>query len=178
MDHTSATADGKRLAFKRWWVQRQVYVADLEPRPTHITTSTRLTHSEGNEFPVAWTADSQRVIFVSNRAGLWGIYKKSLRQEVVEPIVMGLKTAVVPSISPDGRLLLFAHRPEGAGPSDKQQLMRVPITGGQPELVLSGHFAGHRCARSPAMVCVLAERSSDLRQLTFTNFDPVKIRER
>jgi len=64
MDDTSVTSDSKQLAFKRWWVQRSVQVADLESRPTRITTPTRLTRSEGNELPMAWSADSHAVLFV------------------------------------------------------------------------------------------------------------------
>src|SRR5438105_2836468 len=32
VDHMSATADGKQLAYKRFWVQRAVYVAALESK--------------------------------------------------------------------------------------------------------------------------------------------------
>ena len=129
MDHTSATADGKRLVFKRWWVQRSVHVADLDPGPPHILSPTRLTHSEANEIPVAWTADSQSVVFVSNREGPWGFYKQSLWQDAVEPIVLGLKTFAVPSVSPDGRWLLYARPLEGTGSPDKQELVRVRSLG-------------------------------------------------
>ena len=37
---------------------------------------------------------------------------------------------------------------------------------------------GPRCAKSPATLCAIAERSADRKQLVFTAFDPVKGRGR
>jgi hypothetical protein len=52
--------------------------------------------------------------------------------------------------------------------------MRVPATGGPPQLVLEGRgIDGYSCACSPATLCVLGEVTSDQRQLVFTAFDPV-----
>jgi Tol biopolymer transport system component len=50
--------------------------------------------------------------------------------------------------------------------------MRVPITGGSPQLVLTASIEEWpRCARSPSNLCAIAERSADLEQLIFTAFD-------
>jgi serine/threonine protein kinase len=43
MDDPSATADGKRLTFRKWSWQGNVYVADLETNGTHINIPRRLT---------------------------------------------------------------------------------------------------------------------------------------
>jgi len=59
LDTPSATADGKRLAFRKWSRQGNVYVADLQANGKRITTPKRLTLSEGSSYPRAWTADSK-----------------------------------------------------------------------------------------------------------------------
>lgn len=57
--------------------------------------------------------------------------------------------------------------------------MRVPITGGSPELVLTAKLYGAvGCSRSPATLCAMAERTEDQRLLTFSALDPVKGRGR
>ena len=69
--------------------------------------------------------------------------------------------------------------------------MRVPINGGTSESVLTITSApeplsfmgidGHlppRCAKSPATLCAIAERTSDGRHLVFTSFDGVRGRGR
>lgn len=56
--------------------------------------------------------------------------------------------------------------------------MRVPTTGGKPQLVFSGRIYGLRCARSRSDLCVIAERSPDGKQLIFTAFRPINGRGR
>jgi len=73
MDTPSATADGKRLTFRKWSWQGSVYVADLQANGKRITTPRRLTLSEGLNYPRAWTADSKAVVFRSRRNGKGGI---------------------------------------------------------------------------------------------------------
>ena len=57
--------------------------------------------------------------------------------------------------------------------------MRVPISGGPPQLVMTVRgLQDCRCARSPATLCVLGEQSPDRKQLAFISFDPVQGRGR
>jgi hypothetical protein len=59
------------------------------------------------------------------------------------------------------------------------QLMRVAMTGGPPQWILTARLYGPaRCARSPASLCAIAEQSTDRKQLIFTAFDPVRGRGR
>ena len=118
----------------------RVFVAELESGGDHITTPTRLTHSEGNEIPAGWTLDSRSIIFVSNRAGSWGLYRQAVGDDAGQPLATGL-SGVVAAISPDGKWLLYGHSSEQPASPDAQELSRVRIEGrGQPELVLSGPF--------------------------------------
>jgi eukaryotic-like serine/threonine-protein kinase len=171
----TVTADGKRLAFRKWSAQATVYTANLEANEARISALSRLTLSESRDQPTAWTIDSRAVIFQSNRNGRSGIFKQSLDADMAESIVSGPEDAVGARISPDGVWVLYLVFPKEGGASAPAQLMRVPITGGPAQLVLKAPLYGwHSCAASPATLCVMAERARDGKQLIFTGFDPVK----
>ncbi len=141
----------------------------------------RLTPAEGRYRLSAWTPDSQAVIFLSKRNGKWGIYIQGLTEERPEPIVLSIsghsiqpdeQGHAVPRISPNGDFVLYTVVEHQTPSSLRTQVMRVPVTGGAPQMVLTGQFYGPSdCARSPATVCVVAEQSQDLKQLIFTAFD-------
>jgi eukaryotic-like serine/threonine-protein kinase len=147
----------------------------------------RLTLTEGRDYPATWTADSKAVIFVSNRNGQSEIFRQSLGDEDTHAIATlseggderpsaGLLNRVAPRMSPDGSWVLYMVWRRAPGFSAPVQLMRVPILGGPPQLVLTTALDiihSMRCARSRASLCAIAERSSDRTQLIFTAFDPV-----
>ena len=91
-----------------------------------------------------------------------------------------------PRVSPDGAWILYAAVYSGVGgTSAPYQLLRVPINGGRPQQVLRASFydspqsrTAPGCARAPASLCAIAERSSDGRQVIFTAFDPLRGRDR
>jgi serine/threonine protein kinase len=174
----NVTADGKKLVIYEWRPHSNVFVGDLQAGGTRITTPTRLTLDERWNNPSAWTADSKTVIFYSDRAGLVGLSKQALGQDTAEPLVTEKKGQGLDSsaaLSPDGSWVLYiVSEGEAAG-----KLMRVPVTGGTSQLVLTANLDGWpRCARSPANLCAIAERSADGKQLVFSAFDPVKGRGR
>jgi Tol biopolymer transport system component len=173
MDNLSATADAKRLAFHRWSNEANVYVADFAGGP-RITSPRRLTLTEGRNYPSAWTADSRAIVFTSDRNGSWAIFKQSLHTDVAEPIVAGLKNPVVARVSPDGAWVLYLDEKEERRSLAPVELLRVLVSGGAPQLVLATQSgATLRCAKSPAKLCMIAERTADRKQMTFTAFDPV-----
>ena len=174
---TSVTSDSKRLAFMEWKPQNSVYVVDLNASGTRITTPTRLTLDEGWNNPLGWTADGNAVVFFSNRNGAKGLYKQSLGQDTAELLSNAKEDGYVMDacVSPEGSWVLYKASPEEGGPPAPGKLMRVPITGGSPQLVLTAKLErGPRCAKSPATLCAVAERSLDRKQLVFAAFDPVK----
>ena len=190
MDFTSATADSKRLTFLKWISQTSIYVADLDANGTRITSPRNLTLTGTRNHPLVWTADSKAIIFHSKRNGYWGLFRQSTVEDAAEPIVAAVagsdtspdeKDMVAARTSPDGALVLytiFARSnliPSESGFSTPVQLMRVPITGGAPQLVLTANLYGPPgCARSPSTLCAIAERSQDLKQLIFTAFGPLQ----
>jgi Tol biopolymer transport system component len=89
--------------------------------------------------------------------------------------VTGSKDAENPRVPPDGRWVLYLAVPKNAGGSTAVRIMRVQITGGPPQSILSlVHYRGHRCAVSPATLCAFSQQSPDGKQLTFTELDPLK----
>jgi eukaryotic-like serine/threonine-protein kinase len=187
VDTLSAAADGKRLMFRRSSVQSSVYLADVQANGGRITMPRRLTLYDGRDYPAAWTADSKMVVFVSNRNGRWELFRQSLSNETAEPIVSvsdseaerteaGEFNPTIPRISPDGTWILYVARSRSRSSTASWDLMRVPLAGGQPQLVLTNqaHIHSFRCGRSQAKGCVLAERNADGKQLIFTAFDPLE----
>jgi serine/threonine protein kinase len=179
MDSTSATADGKRLAFRKNSWGGSVYVADLEDDGRRISLPKRLTLNEGQNYPATWTADSKTVVFTSDRDGQWRILKQSLNRDTAELVATGTigDWNAHPAISPDGAWIIFV------APSNEESLrsfqgidlMRVPIKGGRPALIMTARMnRGPACSRWPSNLCMVAELTTDHKQLIFTAFDPLR----
>ena len=166
----SATADGKRLALKRT-DQYQVYLGELAEGGTRMNSPRRLTNDEASAFPSAWTADSKAVLFFSDRDGTGGIFKQRIDQDTAEPVSTPTQEVGGAVYSPDGAWILYLENQK----QSHSRLMRVPVNGGVPQLVLeTRNDARYECAPAPASLCVLSEESRDQKQLTLTAFDPVK----
>jgi eukaryotic-like serine/threonine-protein kinase len=176
LDHTTVTADGKRMVFKESFPGKSsVYVATIQASHTRITNPTLLTFSEGQNQPMGWTADSKAVIFISNRNGHWGIFKQSLNADTAEPIVNPPEDMGEVRLSPDSKWILYDIVPKDAGPTTEVPLMRVATTGGPSQLLfVRKHAYGLRCAKPPATLCVFGEKSEDRKQLVFRALDPLK----
>jgi DNA-binding winged helix-turn-helix (wHTH) protein/Tol biopolymer transport system component len=177
MQDPTASANGKRLAFRKMSSQGSVYVADLSENGRNITTPKRLTLNEGEAYPVAWTADSKAVVLRSWRDGRWGIFKQSLDQDFAERIASGADVGVASgTVSPEGDWVLYLAASDAADHSvTTDLLMRVPVAGGTPQPVLTASLYGKpACARAPASLCAFAEYTPDHKQLVFTVFDPLK----
>jgi hypothetical protein len=59
VENLSSTADGRRLAFMRRSWQAQAYVGQLGKEGTRMQPPRRLTFSDAQDMPFAWTADSK-----------------------------------------------------------------------------------------------------------------------
>ncbi len=176
----SGTADGKHLAVSKFSEQADVYVGELEASGHGLKQPRRLTLDEHNDYPGAWMPDNKAVLFWSDRNGTWDIFKQALDQEAAELVVTGPDYKEKPVLSPDGSWILYlssASRESSA--TSPVRIMRVPTSGGPPQLVLEGRGIDYlACARSPATLCVFSEPSPDRKQLIFSAFDPVHERGR
>jgi len=175
----SASADGKRLTFLGWANHNNVYVADLEAGGSRIRNSRRLTLDESDNNPTAWTADSKTVIFFSTRNGKAGIYRQGLDEDSPELITTPPGEFSNAHITPDGKWVVWLSQPEASDANREARLMRVPITGGMPQLIfVAPREALLFCARAPSTLCAIGEWSENHKEMIVTSFDPVKGRDR
>jgi hypothetical protein len=81
--------------------------------------------------------------------------------------------------SPDGKWIIYdissnENKFSPSSGSGAVRLMRIPVTGGPPELVLTARLYNFWCARSPSTLCAFAEQTPDRKELVFTAFDPMR----
>jgi serine/threonine protein kinase len=172
IDNLSASADGKRLIFEQWSGHASVYVADLFDNGKRISSPRRLTLSETWNVPSAWKPDSKAVLFNSRFNRQIEMLEQRLDEDSAKPIVTEAESISDRiAVSPDNSWLLYVADTTDSHPA---QILRVPLTGGLPQIVLVGGNYGVRCAKPPASLCVIAERSSFDAPLIFTEFDPLK----
>ncbi len=187
-DQFNGTQDGKQLAVTKISTPASVYIGELEAGGHGLKQPRRLTLDDHYAFPGGWMPDNKTVLFSSDRNGTMDIFKQALDQEAAELVATGPDYKDNPVVSPDGSWILYLSRPiarvsPGALPPTTAQanlttpvrIMRVPASGGPPQLVLEGRgINGLACARSPATLCVFSEESPDRKQLIFTAIEPSK----
>jgi Tol biopolymer transport system component len=174
MRGTSVTADGKKLIFNKWMVYVSGYVADVAPDGTRVSGTRHFTLTESWDIPTDWTPDSKGLILLSNRNGDMGIFKQSLNEDTAEPLVTRPEDISSPRVTPDGAWVVYAFSTKPNDQSAPVQVMRVPITGGPSEFVLTAHFPGYTlCSKPPANLCAIWEDDDDHKQIVFTAFDPL-----
>ena len=191
----NTTADGKQVVLHEWRPHSNVYVSELQADGTRASAPSRLTLDESWNHPLAWSVDSKTVLFSSDRAGVDQVFKQSIGAVDPESLLTFRKNENITGacISPDGSWLIYMVVLDKGGPTNKimgvgvtpadptakNDLMRLPMTGGPPQMVLTASIEEWpRCARSPSDLCAIAERSADSKQLVFTAFDAVKGRGR
>ena len=176
MNTMSVTADGKQLAFVKWAAHVTSYMADSAAGGTRVLNLRHFPLSESSEGVTDWTPDNEAIIFVSNRAGQYGIYRQSLDEDTAEPIITeGLGRN--PRLTPDGKWILYLGPGDMAEPleNNPQPVMRVPANGGPPQqLFTSRPWSLITCAKSSSAVCAIAEPSEDRKQAIITTLDPLR----
>ncbi len=171
----SHSADGSRLTFAKWSEQDTSLVGDLEADGTHLKQLRPLTASESMNAAQSWTADSKAVIFTSDRNGRQDIFKQTLDQESAETIVAGPGEKYDPKVSPDGSWIVYTS----VSPSTPTRLMRVPVSGGPPQLVMdSPGSTAVSCSIGSDGFCLSRELTPDQKQTIFIAFDPFRGRGR
>jgi serine/threonine protein kinase/Tol biopolymer transport system component len=173
----SATRDGKQASVVKYSFRSTTMVVELGPNATPKGPPTRLTVSDGLDFPNDWTPDSREVLFTSDRNGRLEVFRQAVGSDTAEPIAFPFPNPGLCCVSPDGNwILIFTSA--GAGPTaETVELRRVPIHGGPSQTVLTarnGLDNVARCSRVPGGVCAVGETTADDKQLIFTGFDPVK----
>jgi Tol biopolymer transport system component len=165
-----APPDGSHLAFLKTRRQSDVYLGELRDDGDRLENVRRLTLDDRDDFGAVWTPDSRAIYFASNRHGTFDIFKQRIDEQTAEAVVQGPGSERKPRLSPDGASLLYEARPV-APDSAPARLMRMPIAGGTPEVVLQqDEIAGFKCPMVPTASCVLIK--SHERDLSFFHFDP------
>jgi len=133
-----------------------VYIGQLEGNGTRLKTPRSLTLEERVDVPGPWMPDSKAVIFLSDRNGVFDIFKQAIDQPSAELLVTGSEDKFAKAVTPDGEWLLYTVQKQGA----PMELMHVPISGGPPQLVFSDpDFLDIGCAkRRPSTQCVVSKR--------------------
>ena len=169
----SVSTDGKHLVFVNAGFQKDLFVAGFESEGT-LEQPRRLTLEGRNNLPSAWTPDGQALFFYSDRNGNWDIFRQRLLERKAENFILGPGDQTEPRLSPDAAWVLYWDYVEKSAASGPMRLLRVPISGGAPELVLEARpGASVRCA-SGHSACVLSEPDKGNGELVFTSFSPLR----
>ena len=171
VSNMTASADGKRIAITKYSLNPDVYVTELNPAGTRLSTPQQMTRDERRDFPFSWTPDSKAVIFASDRDGIYHIFKQQIDQMVPEILVGGNEQTVGPRLAPDNTNILYLIWPRLGESSTHGRIMRVSLSGGPSHTVLQHDGLGNmQCARLPSTLCLFDVRKAN--ELAFFRFDP------
>ena len=167
----SLSANGKELTFLRWRGEPHIYVADVNAASDRITSPQPLSLDEGRNLPFAWTPDGKSVFFSSDRDGPSHIFRQAVDQAAPDLIVGGPDSVQLARLNPDGSELLYVLAPAVDDPSHLSRMMRIPISGGTPQLVLrESQITNFQCARLPSKTCIFNRSISN--GVSYFIFDP------
>jgi DNA-binding winged helix-turn-helix (wHTH) protein/Tol biopolymer transport system component len=168
----SASADGKRIIYAKSYLNPGIYVSEVNSGDKQLSNPRRLTLDNWRDYPFSWTADSKAVLFSSDRDGTFHIFKQQLDQSAPELLIGGNEETSLPRLAPDNASILFEVWPTLGKPETPRRVMRVPASGGPPQLVLQHSGLGNmQCARPPSDLCLYDSRSAT--QVSFFRFDPM-----
>lgn len=95
--------------------------------------ATRITTTPANEFAVAWSPDSRRIAYVSDRAGAYHLYQYDFAASAETQLTRDPKGETSPRWSPDGKLLSFVR--------GGKELTVYDVSSRQERMLVSSHFA-------------------------------------
>jgi len=120
----------------------------------------------------AWLSDSRTVVFGSNRNGTWTLFKQAIDETTADVLVEG-RSIFLPRLSADGTQVLYLSQTDPADRSVPISLMRLPLSGGPPQLVLKDVALGnYQCASAPSTLCIGSKFEKD--GVVLFSFDPVR----
>jgi tRNA A-37 threonylcarbamoyl transferase component Bud32 len=169
----TVTEDGKRLLIQKRRIWSDVYLGELGPDGASMKPTRRFTLDNRGSNLNGWTRDSQAILFSSSRNGRSEIFRQGLNKNVAEGVVQGPGSHWAAALSPDGSWMLYAesNRDVPETPPSASRLMRWPLAGGSPEMVLeepAGLEWGYSCPPKPVSRCVLYQKEG--KDLVFYSF--------
>ena len=167
----SVSADGKRLTFLRWAESPSIYVSQVEAGGSRLGLLQRLSLDERRNFPYTWTPDGKSVIFTSDRDGVFHLFRQGIDQPAPDLLIGGDQSVMLARLSADSSAILYTLSPTSYDADRRVRLMRIPLYGGTPQLVLAETGINNfQCARWPSTVCVFSAFSAN--RLDLFTFDP------
>ncbi|MGH9842023.1 MAG: winged helix-turn-helix domain-containing protein [Blastocatellia bacterium] len=82
---------------------------DLRVMPASFSERKQLTVERKQIYGLTWTAESGSLIFAARRDGVFHLHQTSLAGGSVKLLTNGVGDYVTPSVSPDGKTLVFIH---------------------------------------------------------------------
>ncbi len=141
---SALSPDGTRLAVGVGDAgARDIWVYDLKRG-----TESRLTAGSGDNFNPLWSADGNRIIFTSNRAGPRDIYEQAANGlGNAEPIYESKdQSKAMDDLAPDGRYAIY----DTAGGADLTEVWALPLSGERrPVPFVRGSFGAREARFSP-----------------------------
>jgi DNA-binding winged helix-turn-helix (wHTH) protein/Tol biopolymer transport system component len=166
----SASSGGKQVMLARTNSRDQAFISEFDADTRKWKTPRRLTLDSNGNQATAWLSDSRTVLFVSNRNGTWTLYKQAIDETTADVLVEG-HSLYLPRLSADGLQVIYGSQMDAANPSAPISLMRLPVAGGPPQLVLQGVGLGnYQCARLPSTLCIIHKPQKN--DCIFFSFDP------
>jgi WD40 repeat protein len=168
----TVTADGKHLVFNRAKPQVDVYVAEFFAKGPRLSTPRRLTLDDADDLPFDWTTDNKAVLFASDRTGTTNIFRQRMDENWAEMLVFDREEkSAICRLSPDGTQILYSVPTNPKDNSQPVRLMRAPVNGGPPQVVLEVPAIGnYECSHAPATVCAFGQEKPE--ELVISVFDP------
>ncbi len=178
----TSTADGRIVAFNKFRVSQNVYVAELDRNDT-LKAPRRFTLDNHNSFPEQWMHDSHTLLLDSDRNGKYELFGQGLNDTIPQKIASSALGDVGSGSapSPDGAWILYWDYPSATGSAGASappsRLMREPAVGGPPETVLElsasqAADADFACPIKPGKPCAMNGLEDN--NLVFYAFDPVR----
>jgi Tol biopolymer transport system component len=165
----SGTADGKRLVVLRSNEVPQVFIAIRDAASHQWKEPRRLTLDANVNIADTWTADSNAVLFVSNRNGTWKLFKQNIDKTTPEVLAEG-RSIATPRLIPDGSQVLYLSTSNPDDVSFPASLMSRPLAGGTPRTIIEGkRILNHQCAKAPSTLCIFSQL--DGQDTVFRSFD-------
>ncbi len=177
-EDVNTTRDGKILSMLKIDRHLDVHVGTFVERSSRLENIRRLTFQHGMDFPTTWTTDSSTILLSSNRSGALNIFRQNIQQQTAQRM-FGTSDSVAASaqFTPDGTWILYESLPKGEGlnSSGTMRLMRAPVLGGNPDIVLEAPLAVEaevRCPRRRNSPCIWSEKKE--KELIFYELDPLR----
>lgn len=117
--------DGRKIAFT---VRGEVFAASA----TDGGTAQRVTNTPENESEIAWSPDSRRLVYVSDRAGGGDIFLYDFSTNRETQLTSGATHDSFPRFSPDGRTLAFVR--------DGREIRALDVEARRERVVATGTF--------------------------------------